>query len=170
MVARNDIVSRKLIAAAKQFNILRFRHHGIEFSCPPLEETNINFESTYSFGLILGALSNLLDNSLYWLRVRWPESDQVSERRLFVGTSNNFANGPAIIVADNGPGFQGDSPDLLTRPFFTRKPDGMGLGLYYANLAMELNGGYLAFPSQGEVDIPEEYDGAVVAMIFKANK
>ena len=55
-------------------------------------------------------------------------------------------------------------------PFFTRKPDGMGLGLYYANLAMELNGGYLAFPGQGEVDIPEEYDGAVVAMIFKANK
>ena len=46
--------SRKLITAAKRFNILRFRHHGIDFSCPPLEEIDLNFESTFSFGLILG--------------------------------------------------------------------------------------------------------------------
>ena len=162
--------SHELITAAKQFNFLRFRHHGIEFSCPPLEEIDLNFKSTYSFGLILGALNNLIDNSLYWLRVRWPDNSPISKRCLFVGTSNNFASGQTIIVADNGPGFQGDSPDLLTRPFFTRKPDGMGLGLYYASLAMELNGGYLAFPEKGEVDIPEKYDGAVVAMIFKTNR
>ena len=43
----------------------------------------------------------------------------------------------------------------------------MGLGLYYANLAMELNGGRLEFPQRGELDIPSEYDGGVVAMIFK---
>ena len=43
----------------------------------------------------------------------------------------------------------------------------MGLGLYYAHLAMELNGGQLAFPQPGEVEIPDELDGAVVALIFK---
>ena len=43
----------------------------------------------------------------------------------------------------------------------------MGLGLYYANMAMELNGGRLAFPTRGEVDLPEWCDGAVVAMVFK---
>lgn len=46
----------------------------------------------------------------------------------------------------------------------------MGLGLYYANLAMELNGGLLAFPEKGEVELPEGIDGAVVALIFKEVK
>ena len=168
--SKKQYTSKELISAAKQFNSLRFRYHGVEFSCPPLEDVDLNFKSSYSFGLILGALNNLIDNSLYWLRVRWPENGPISRRCLFVGTSNNFARGPAIVVADNGPGFQGDSSDLLIRPFFTRKPDGMGLGLYYANLAMELNGGYLAFPRSDEVEISDEFDGAVVALIFKANK
>ena len=43
----------------------------------------------------------------------------------------------------------------------------MGLGLYYANLAMELNGGQLVFPQPKEVKLPDEFDGAVVALIFK---
>jgi hypothetical protein len=42
----------------------------------------------------------------------------------------------------------------------------MGLGLYYSNLAMELNGGFLAFPQPDEVSVPPEYDGAIVAMVF----
>ena len=92
------------------------------------------------------------------------------QRQLYIGISDEFEAGPAIIVADNGAGFQGDDPEHLVRPFFTRKPEGMGLGLYYANLAMELNGGQLAFPQPGEVELPREFDGAVVAMIFKAVK
>ena len=80
--------------------------------------------------------------------------------------SYDFEGGPAIVVADNGTGFQGDDPENLVRPFFTRKPEGMGLGLYYANLAMELNGGCLVFPQHREVEIPDEFDGASVALIF----
>ena len=169
---RNRLHSaRKLVEAARQFNLLRFRHHRIQFACPLLNG-GAGFESSFSFGLVLGALSNLLDNSLYWLKVRWPELPEdveTSERRLFVGTSDDFGGGPAILVADNGVGFQ-DVPEHLVRPFFTRKPDGMGLGLYYANLAMELNGGRLAFPQKDEVDVPDECDGAIIAMIFKAGK
>ena len=73
----------------------------------------------------------------------------------------------ADVVADNGIGFQGDSIENLVRPFFMRKPDGMGLGVYYAALAMELSGGSLVFPQSGEVELPGEFDGAVVALIFK---
>ena len=165
--------AHELVSAARKFNVLRLRHHRIQFFCPLLENVSLDFASTFSFGLVLGALNNLIDNALYWLRVKWPEISEdgkTSERRLYVGTSTDFEHGPAVVVADNGTGFQGDAPDHLVRPFFTRKPDGMGLGLYYANLAMELNGGHLAFPGRDEVDIPDEYDGAVVAMIFKARK
>jgi nitrogen fixation/metabolism regulation signal transduction histidine kinase len=58
----------------------------------------------------------------------------------------------------------------MSRPFFTRKPTGMGLGLYYANLAMELNGGQLVFPQPDEVDLPPDFDGAVIALIFKTGR
>ena len=158
----------RLVRAARQFNLLRLRHHRIHFECPILDGVG-DFDSSFTFGLVLGALNNLIDNALYWMRVRWPElpDDQADSRRcLFVGTSRDFDHGPAILVADSGTGFQ-DSPEHVTRPFFSRKPKGMGLGLYYANLAMELNGGLLAFPERGEVEVPKECDGAVVAMIFK---
>jgi hypothetical protein len=42
----------------------------------------------------------------------------------------------------------------------------MGIGLYYANLVMELNGGRLAFPDREEAGVPPEFDGAVIALIF----
>ncbi|WP_419857172.1 ATP-binding protein [Candidatus Palauibacter irciniicola] len=158
----------RLVKAAREFNLLRLRHHRIRFECPVLDGAG-DFESSFSFGLVLGALNNLIDNALYWMRVRWPElpdDHATSRRRLFLGTSHDFEHGPAILVADSGTGFR-DSPEHITRPFFTRKPSGMGLGLYYANLAMELNGGQLAFPEPGEVEVPETYDGALVAMVFK---
>ena len=164
---------RKLVDAARRFNILRFRHHHIRLDCPILQSDEDGFHSRFAFSLVLGAVNNLLDNALYWLRVRWPDlpdTSQPSERKLYVGVAADFEAGPAIVVADNGIGFEGDDPENLVRPFFTRKPEGMGLGLYYANLAMELNGGQLAFPQPSEVDIPGEFDGAVVALLFKGNK
>lgn len=160
--------AHRLVTLGQQFNLLRFRHHRVRFESPLLAGER-GFESRFSLGLVLGSLNNLIDNSLYWLQVRWPErpaDSSRSPRRLLIDVSRELEGGPALVVADNGIGFQ-DIPQHLSRPFFTRKPHGMGLGLYYANLAMELNGGRLAYPQPGEVDLPSEYDGAVVAMIFK---
>ena len=162
---------RKLVDAARQFNVLRLRHHRVRLVCPLLESDGEGFQSRFVFSLVVGALNNLIDNAFYWLRVRWPDvpaENEPSERQLYIGVSNDFETGPALVVADNGTGFQGDDPENLVRPFFTRKPDGMGLGLYYANLAMELNGGQLVFPQPGEVEVPDGFDGAVIALIFKA--
>ena len=134
--------------------------------CPLLETDDPGFQSSFEFSLVLAALNNLIDNSLHWLRVKWPNvppEDVTRTRRMYVGTSYDLAPGPAIVVADNGPGFQ-DRPELMVRPFFTRKPEGMGLGLYYASLAKDLNGGQLVFPKAGEVEVPDGFDGAVVAM------
>lgn len=158
----------KLLDAVRRFNMLRFRHHQIELLCPLLEAGVPGFHSRFTFNLVVGALNNLIDNSLYWLRVRWPEvsKGRTSERKLFIGTTNDLDAGPAIVVADNAVGFQGDSAEEVVRPFFTRKPDGMGLGLYYSSLAMELNGGRLALLQTGEVDVPEGLDGAAVALVF----
>ena len=42
----------------------------------------------------------------------------------------------------------------------------MGLGLYYANMAMDLCGGRLVIPQKGDVAVPAEFDGAVIALVF----
>ena len=160
----------RLIRMARQNSALRLHHHHVALNCPLLDSRKEGFRSRFAFGLVLGALGNLIDNSLYWLRVRWRDTSSrksLSQRKLYIGLSRDFEAGPAIVVADNGPGFQGDDPQNLVRPFFTRKPDGMGLGLYYANLAMELNGGQLVFPQPGEIELPDGFDGAVTALIFK---
>ncbi len=145
-------------------NRVRFRSHKVKLVCPALEDDFLDVQSEFAFGLVLGALNNLLDNAFYWLQVRWPD-DETGERKIYLNISSDFAEGPAIVVADTGPGFQ-DDPDRLKRPFFSRRPDGMGIGLYYSNMVMELNGGRLAFPDADEADIPGNFDGAALALVF----
>jgi C4-dicarboxylate-specific signal transduction histidine kinase len=79
--------------------------------------------------------------------------------------TDDLPGGRTLIVADNGPGFQ-DVPEIVTKPFFTRRPEGIGLGLYYASLAMSLSGGSLVFPDKEDLELPEWVDGAVVGMHF----
>ena len=157
-----------LVRSARDMSAARFRFHQTRFECPLLDGTQPDIETTMAQGLMVGAMTNLIDNAMYWLRVKWPDQDGHDgelRRKIYIGTSNDLEGGPAIIVADNGPGFK-DDPELLTKPFFTRRPDGMGLGLYYVKLAMELCGGTLQFPEAGDVGVPADYEGAVIALVF----
>ena len=164
--------AKQLIEALIRISGIRLNYHNIAVVCPLLERNEEGFRSKFAFNLVLGALNNVVDNAIYWLRQRWAdgESRQSPQRKLYIGVSRDFSLGPAIIVADNGPGLRGDSPANLVKPFFTRRPDGIGLGLYYTNLAMHLQGGQLALPAPGEVEIPSQFDGAVLALIFSEDK
>ena len=156
---------KNLIRRVRDINQVRFRKHRVRLDCPALEDDAPDIKSDFVFGLVLGALNNLLDNAFYWLRVRWPdESDQLG-RAIHISINLDLADGPAIVVADTGTGFT-DEPAELIRPFFSRRPEGMGVGLYYANLVMELGDGHLAFPDAREAGVPGEFDGAVSALIF----
>ena len=160
---------RNLVRRARDLNSVRFRVHKIKLTCPALEEGVPDTEAIFPFGLVLGALTNLIDNSIYWLRVAKPEdSEEESRRELYIGVDPDFKDGPAVIVADNGTGFI-DEPSQVVEPFFSRRPDGMGLGLYYANMVMQLTEGQLAFPSAAEVDLPDRFDGAILALVFKGS-
>jgi C4-dicarboxylate-specific signal transduction histidine kinase len=88
-------------------------------------------------------LLNFLDNSFYWLLRKKPTERQL---KIVVG---EYASRPTIIVSDSGPGFE-DDISLVTLPFFTRKPDGMGLGLYIADRIAKMNGGYLLLINQND--------------------
>ncbi len=112
--------------------------------------------------MLTATLTNLVDNAIHWINVTG-ETD-LNKRCIWVGPSHDL-EGPAIVVADSGPGFQ-DDPEDLVKPFFTRRLEGMGLGLYYADMAMKAHNGRLAFPEHADVDIPGACKGAVVAMVF----
>ena len=167
---KREHTARELIEAVLRYNSMRFRYHRVAVECPLLEGKEEGFRAKFAFGMMVGALGNLIDNALYWTRLRWPddpESGKSPNRKLYMGVSRDSDGRPTIVVADNGVGLRGDDPDQLVRPFFTRKPDGMGLGLYYANLVMEMHEGQLVFSGPGQVQVPDEYDGAIVALYFK---
>jgi anti-sigma regulatory factor (Ser/Thr protein kinase) len=122
-----------------------------------------DFEVKCSRRLIISTLMNLIDNSIWWLANKWGRLE--NRKCIYIGISKEFKGGPAIVVADNGPGFM-DPPEYLIEPFLSRKPDGMGLGLHLADQVMKVQGGKLVFPETGDISLPKGFNGAVVALVF----
>ena len=112
--------------------------------------------------LIGTAVLNLIDNSYYWLHHNKPE-----DRRLVISVGRDAEGRPRILVMDNGPGIQ-DDPALLVQPFFTRKPDGSGLGLYIVDLVQKAHDGQVIFLNHN--DEPDLLNGANVALVFPREK
>ncbi len=143
---------------------LRLKRHGI-LLINGMEDGNPDFSLKGSKQMLIASITNLMDNSIHWLEAKNSES-----KVIFIGTSEELDDGSAIIVGDNGPGFGNDAPEDLMAPFFTRRNGGMGLGLYIVSEVMRVNGGRLVFPSNGDIDLPEIIDGAIVAMQFGETK
>ncbi|MBY3030572.1 ATP-binding protein [Rhizobium leguminosarum] len=160
---------RQLARRARDITLVRFRIHKVQLVCPALEEGAEDASAVFAFGLALGAATNIIDNAIHWLKVSVPDSATSGVRRIYMNVVPDYKGRPALVIADNGPGFR-DPPEQLVEPFFSRRPDGMGLGLYYANLAMSLNDGELLFPTMDDFDIPDDFNGAVVALVFKGEK
>lgn len=149
-----------LISQAMFNTELRLKVHNIELT---VNKQQGDFEVKCSRRLTVATLMNLIDNSIWWLDNKWGELK--NRKRIYIGMSKEFKGGPAIVVADNGPGFL-DPPEYLIEPFISRKPDGMGLGLHIADQVMKVQGGRLEFPETGDASMPKGFDGAVVALVF----
>jgi len=133
-------------------------------------EINLNeydFDVKCSRRLTITTIMNLIDNSIWWLHNKWGIAEK--RKKLYIGTSREFSYGPAIVIADNGPGFI-DSPDILVEPFISRKPDGSGLGLHLADQVMKGQGGKLEFPENNDLNLPSYCKGAIVALVFGEKK
>ena len=121
--------------------------------------------------LLIGAIMNLIDNSIYWLDQKAFKKLEASEsfvKKIFIDvvTDDAFVH---IIVADNGTGILLPTDDI-TEPFVTGKKNGagMGLGLHIASEVLNAQGGKLSFPDWGDFDIPNEFEqGATVVLSLK---
>jgi len=159
--------ARKILEIAKRRNENRFGYHKIIFSCPVLTGENEDFNLKVPTNLLISAVSNLIDNAIYWTRSKRDQNrnEETYKPAIYIGTDLHTFDGPAIIVCDNGPGFSVE-PEYLTQPFKTKKEGGMGLGLYFADLVMNMIGGKLIFPDASDLEIPKVYDGACIALVF----
>ena len=160
-----DLNILELVESVLKINSARFIRHNVLVSFPLKTGEVSNFQIRAPKNIVMGALSNVIDNSIYWLDQKWSDSASKKSRAIQISTSNYFAEGPALVVADNGPGYNLSAEDIL-QPFITLKPDGMGIGMYYSRLVMEALGGFIAFPDGKDVGLRKAYSGAVTAFIF----
>jgi hypothetical protein len=154
-----------IVEIAKQRNVNRFNYHNIVFSCPVLLNETPNFNFRAPANLLISAITNLIDNAIYWTTSKRYLLGNQFKPAIYIGTDLNTFGAPAIIIADNGNGFSVE-PEYLTQPFKTKKEGGMGLGLYFSDLVMNMIGGRLVFPDNADLDIPPGYTGACVALVF----
>lgn len=161
------VKASKLASRAESIHRSRFKFHEVLFSNRFTDSSISDFIVKGPSGLLLGALSNLIDNAIYWSRERRIREANVKPAIMLTADTTHF-DGPALVIADNGRGFQME-PDEMILPFRTLKPSGMGIGLYYVSLVMETIGGKLLFPNAKDIELPEVYDGACVALVFPKN-
>lgn len=134
--------------------------------------TNTNeLQAFYAIGEAVSVLTNLLDNSIFWLSY-----SRTKNRTISIYVTNQIRNYHSIIVSDNGPGFK-LPPEIAIKPFITGKPNaiGSGLGLHIADEIMRTMHGKLLFLDKNDIDLPEktlknEATKAIIALCFPTEK
>jgi len=82
------------------------------------------------------ALTNLIDNSIYWLK----DKDGEKILKIFAFSEDNSI---MIDIIDNGPGIKEEFIEKIFEPNFSTKPTGTGLGLAIAGEEISRNNGEL---------------------------
>ena len=103
------------------------------------------------FGIIF---MNLIQNSIYWLA----NSDKARKIEVEVSDSSESID---IIFSDNGPGIKEGTEQSIFKPYFSTKPDGVGLGLTIVGELVSEYKGKLMLIDNGPLE------GATFKMIFK---
>jgi PAS domain S-box-containing protein len=85
--------------------------------------------------LLEQVLVNLIHNAMHAMR------DQPPRRRGIELAAARTENGVRIAVIDEGPGIPPEQLDQVFAPFFTTRPDGLGLGLNICRTIVEAHGG-----------------------------
>lgn len=115
----------------------------------------------FSRQMIIGALLNIIDNSIWWLDYGGKSKEKLIFLSIVEGEKSI-----SLVVADNGPGFTLPVEEL-GEPFLSGKPDGTGLGLHVVKTIMQINEGSLNFPEASDFKIPDEFrSGAIVELRF----
>lgn len=167
-----SIPAEELVKRVLKMHEHRFPRHDVVLSNWAADsEKSINFNLKGPINLMVGALSNIIDNAIYWSRYRKERDNRsVSAGILILSSWDAETKEGMIAVVDNGPGFQLPE-ESIGKPFATTKSGGMGLGIYYARLVMEsMQGNLFICPAdelRDDFSFSTNYDGAAVVLQFK---
>ncbi|HCS53918.1 ATP-binding protein [Rubinisphaera sp.] len=137
--ARREISGNEIATYIDEFFVRRFESADVDFASTKAFES-ILFRDVPS--RIFPVFINLVNNSLYWMKF----TKKKKQIRF------DFKDG-LVIVADSGPGVDPDDVDNLFQMFFTKRPQGRGIGLYLckANLAVARHAIRYATPSDPKI-------------------
>ncbi len=154
----------KVVKIALENYEFRFKDHEIEIVT--------NYQENKLFAMFaesesISVLTNLLDNSIYWLSY-----SQTMNKRISVFITDQIKGYNSIVVSDNGPGFT-IPIEIAINPFITGKPHniGSGLGLHIANEMMKSMKGNLLFIDEYDIEFSElvkskKITQAIIALCF----
>lgn len=109
---------------------------------------------TIDNGEFQSIIVNLLINAIYWL-------EQVEYDKKIIIDIENQDDSLAVIFSDNGPGIDEENSKLIFDPYFSTKPDGIGLGLtIIGELISDYNGEFMLVDNG-------PLDGATFKIVFK---
>lgn len=153
-----------IVSAVIDNTKFRFSDHRIKVYS---NRKSVSFEAKLSQTESIGALTNLIDNSIYWV-----SQSRHDDRKIYVYITDEIEGYISIVVCDNGCGFK-LPPEQALRPFITGKPlnTGMGLGLHIAHEVMQAMKGKLLILDANEINLPDtakkyQIDKAIVALCF----
>lgn len=163
-----------LVQRASGMHEDRFVRHEIVFSNWTIDPVKKHsFTQMLPRGLMVAALSNVIDNAIYWTRFRRERDDRTNPGAILALSHWDDETGGLIAIIDNGPGLQLPK-NQVGKPFYSTRAGGMGLGLFYCKTVMDSIGGKLEVMNVADlkdiVEIPDAYDGAAVVFSFKYNK
>lgn len=155
----------QIVGKVIEYNRFRFQDHAIRlFSNYRKVELMAKLSKTET----ISALTNLVDNSIYWVC-----RSRVEDRMIYLYVTDSFREGfVTVAVCDNGPGFK-IAPELAVRAFVSGKPlnAGMGFGLYITHETMKQLNGHMDILSNSDIELPSNViekgiNKAIVALSF----
>ncbi len=170
------MIKNSSVKKGKLFDIVRLAFDNYEYRFNDHNVNVISNGSNYLTGFYakseaVSVLTNLLDNSLFWLSY-----SRTKNRTISAFITDQIKDYNSIVVSDNGSGFK-IPPEIAIQPFITGKPNaiGSGLGLHIANEMMKAMKGRLLFLDANDIELPEKIlehgaTKAIVALCFRKEK
>ena len=155
----------QIVGKVIEYNRFRFQDHAIRLFS---NYGKVDMMAKLSKTETISALTNLVDNSIYWVC-----RSRIEDRMIYLYVTESFREGfVTVAVCDNGPGFK-IAPELAVRAFVSGKPlnAGMGFGLYITHETMKQLNGHMDILSNCDIELPSKIvdkgiDKAIVALSF----
>ena len=155
----------QIVGKVIEYNRFRFQDHAIRLFS---NYRKVDMMAKLSKTETISALTNLVDNSIYWVC-----RSRIEDRMIYLYVTESFREGfVTVAVCDNGPGFK-IAPELAVRAFVSGKPlnTGMGFGLYITHETMKQLNGHMDILSNCDIELPSKIvdkgiDKAIVALSF----